>query len=1219
MKILKIELQNINSLQSETPIIIDFEAPIFQDVGLYAITGATGAGKTTILDAITIALYQQVPRFNRSNIKAGLIDVVSYGATDALSRVTFSIKNVRYEAQWSIRLFAKNRKRLSNPDENVRLKNLDTEEILAEKKTEFKIAVENITQLTYKQFLRSVLLAQGEFAAFLSANASEKGKLLEQITGEEIYKKIGEAIGARKAKETKVLDAIKSKINTEDLLSDNQRTELQKEQEDIALQIAALAPKTQQLEKILQWYAKEEALQKEKSQLEADTEILEKNKEAHKPTIELLKLHEKAKPFKEQVKIIKDAAHSILEKKEELQKLMGAEKADAEQLEVAKKEALQSKEILIQKEKEQTEWLPKLDTVIKLDVNILTLTQQKNSLTETFQQRSKVIADLKESVAKKQIESEQLKEKCNVLESYIVANKSTLLLEKELTDWNTKLTLRKNKGEQLQELSKSKIEKEKALENLKHTVSQKAQKLEAENKRIGLLVEKLKEIDTAIAKKDLTAALAKQEQLKDQQETLANAVRIAKTFLIDSKTKNDLEAEVKRLTDHSTSLKSELGILTPKISQAKEAVEDAEKILHLERTVKSFEDERKKLVEEDPCPLCGSTEHPYVVSYQTIELSKSQKTVTDRKEKLSLLQEQYKQLEIKIAKTETSLAATIKNLEDRTVKIHAHHTDFGLLPTEIAIDNLESLETSLKLTNAQLKSVGDEITQAQDLQKQKEVTSTRLISEKEKVGTLQEEIAASKENLKNSTEELLNKTAEQEKLIEALSISEKGLQENLVMHQLQLPAIEDTNQFIKKLDTKITTYKAKEKQFDTHKNELAQLHIIIQNTSKQLDDKAKENDQQQEAITKLVTQLQQDTAQRKEILPIEITTDQKRNELQNGIEKAKTEEKRSTSFQQKLEQKQAVIQREREILKKDVESLNTRIAKDTEALNKAIIPTDFTSRSAVENALLNTEDETKYQSILRKLEDKTLELKTRKERWSISSTEQEKEKDFETSMEGAKKDRQELEQTKSKLLKETGSLKQKIALDDQIRERNKTVISEIAIQEKIVHKWKTLLELIGGSKDAFNTYVQRLTLQNLINLANIRLYKLNKRYSLKMKEEYSSGEELNFMLVDHYQADETRLVDTSSGGEKFLISLSLALGLSDLASHNVAIGSLFIDEGFGTLDNNTLETVIATLETLQAQGKMIGIISHVENLKERISTQIQVLKKNNGVSEVVII
>jgi exonuclease SbcC len=98
-----------------------------------------------------------------------------------------------------------------------------------------------------------------------------------------------------------------------------------------------------------------------------------------------------------------------------------------------------------------------------------------------------------------------------------------------------------------------------------------------------------------------------------------------------------------------------------------------------------------------------------------------------------------------------------------------------------------------------------------------------------------------------------------------------------------------------------------------------------------------------------------------------------------------------------------------------------------------------------------------------------------------------------------------------------------------------------------------------------------------------------------------------------------RYVDTSSGGEKFIISLSLALALSDLASSNVRIDSLFIDEGFGTLDSNTLETVISTLETLQSQGKMIGIISHVENLKERIPTQIQITKKSNGISSVDIV
>jgi exonuclease SbcC len=178
------------------------------------------------------------------------------------------------------------------------------------------------------------------------------------------------------------------------------------------------------------------------------------------------------------------------------------------------------------------------------------------------------------------------------------------------------------------------------------------------------------------------------------------------------------------------------------------------------------------------------------------------------------------------------------------------------------------------------------------------------------------------------------------------------------------------------------------------------------------------------------------------------------------------------------------------------------------------------------------------------------------------------------------------------------------------------VYLEISKQELVVKKWNDLMNLLGGSKDAFNTYVQRLTLHNLIQLANVHLFKLNKRYSLRMDETYKPGEELYFKLIDHFQTDEARYVDTSSGGEKFLISLALALGLSDLASNNVSIDSLFIDEGFGTLDTQTLETVIATLETLQAQGKMIGIISHVDNLKERIHAQIRVVKKSHGVSEV---
>jgi exonuclease SbcC len=297
---------------------------------------------------------------------------------------------------------------------------------------------------------------------------------------------------------------------------------------------------------------------------------------------------------------------------------------------------------------------------------------------------------------------------------------------------------------------------------------------------------------------------------------------------------------------------------------------------------------------------------------------------------------------------------------------------------------------------------------------------------------------------------------------------------------------------------------------------------------------------------------------------------------------------------------------------KSVTSLNEEFL----SFEKAIEFSDFESRASVEQALLSLEDKTSFVKLVKAIEDRSLGLKTLGNRLKEDFEKLEKEKNFKDSADEADKKQKNIESDKNKLMERTGEIKQKFELDRQIKERNQAVASEISRQEQVLKKWTDLMSLLGGSKHAFNTYVQRLTLHNLIQLANVHLFKLNKRYSLRLDSTYKSGEELFFKLIDHYQTDEARYVDTSSGGEKFLISLALALGLSDLASNNVSIDSLFIDEGFGTLDSQTLETVISSLETLQAQGKMIGIISHVENLKERIPAQIKVLKKSNGVSEV---
>ncbi|MUP46001.1 hypothetical protein E0K83_09625 [Gramella sp. BOM4] len=184
--------------------------------------------------------------------------------------------------------------------------------------------------------------------------------------------------------------------------------------------------------------------------------------------------------------------------------------------------------------------------------------------------------------------------------------------------------------------------------------------------------------------------------------------------------------------------------------------------------------------------------------------------------------------------------------------------------------------------------------------------------------------------------------------------------------------------------------------------------------------------------------------------------------------------------------------------------------------------------------------------------------------------------------------------------------------EDRIKRMNELSL-EIQEKEKQTKRWRLLNELIGDSKGKqFNDFAQDLTLGQLLKLANIRLQDLNDRYLIDKPE---PEEDDGLVTIDEHMGGQRRSVKTLSGGETFILSLSMALALSDLASKNVEINSLFIDEGFGTLDPETLDQTLDTLEKLQAESsKTIGVISHVDSLKERISTQIKLSRNGQGYS-----
>jgi exonuclease SbcC len=170
-------------------------------------------------------------------------------------------------------------------------------------------------------------------------------------------------------------------------------------------------------------------------------------------------------------------------------------------------------------------------------------------------------------------------------------------------------------------------------------------------------------------------------------------------------------------------------------------------------------------------------------------------------------------------------------------------------------------------------------------------------------------------------------------------------------------------------------------------------------------------------------------------------------------------------------------------------------------------------------------------------------------------------------------------------------------------------------QQQIWHKWGKLNELIGSQEGTkYRSFAQALTFEHLTGLANRQLQKMSERYILKRVGDAVNPFELS--VIDKFQNCEERTAQNLSGGEKFIASLSLALGLANMASKNMKIDTMFIDEGFGTLDSDYLDVALSALSNLQNEGKLIGVISHLTELKERITTHLEVTPTGNGHSKI---
>jgi DNA repair protein SbcC/Rad50 len=371
----------------------------------------------------------------------------------------------------------------------------------------------------------------------------------------------------------------------------------------------------------------------------------------------------------------------------------------------------------------------------------------------------------------------------------------------------------------------------------------------------------------------------------------------------------------------------------------------------------------------------------------------------------------------------------------------------------------------------------------------------------------------------------------------------------------------------------------------------------------------------------------QDKLERQEILKGEREVlANKRHEL-FGAKSVEEEEKRlhKQIADAEIIEKAARLHRDGE--KQLADTLKTRIASLQESLAKkdpelkcldehfllSIGKAGFSNEEAFLAARLTVNERNLLSARAKTLEGKQTELSARKTDRENSLKNAELIPLTEASLEELKAEYRKLEEALTTLREEIGGIKQKLSDNLQAREKIKDKQSAIDAQKKECAKWDALHALIGsvdGKK--YRNFAQGLTFELMVKHANRQLQKMSDRYLLKR----DNNEPLELNVVDNFQAGEIRSTKNLSGGEKFIVSLSLALGLSKMSSRKVRVDSLFLDEGFGTLDEEALETALESLSGLQHDGKLIGIISHVPALKERIMTQINVYPVSGGKSRI---
>lgn len=1224
MRILHIRFKNLNSLAGEWAI--DLTHPAFLSDGIFVITGPTGAGKTTILDAVCLALYGRTPRLPR--VTKSENEIMSRQTGECFAEVTFETRSGTFRCHWSQ---WRARKKASGELQAPRheLSDAVSGQVLESNVRGVADRVEEATGMDFERFTRSMLLAQGGFAAFLQAPPDQRAPILEQLTGTEIYSDVSKRVHARVVLERGKLETLETELAGIHLLEETEEQRLHTELAALVEQASEAARRSDQTQQALLWLEGIRTLQAELATLEDRKKQLAGRIEAFQPERRKLERANRALELSGAyagLVSLRDAQAQALRQHKEYGEALPACEAGLRQAETA---FASSGATLEHVKREREQGLKTIRSVREYDVK---LAEKETALSALKRELAEREAAFAATQATSRNLTKQLADSQAALTDVLEA------LERTAADQGLieHLSAIHHSCRQLLQLAETGREKKRAAET--------ALTRQRETARIHMEALSLKErqgqettrLEQAVALRRKTLAdLLGGRPIADWRARLMDMT--ARNGLLDKAEETLRRYEtclgaVKALERRQEKLAIDEAGFTQRLRTTEQEIRRLEAELEKEETeraecnrLRAFEEARRHLHDGEPCPLCGATEHPFAAL--------SVPASAEPEERLAQLKEARKQSGTLLTSLQGDLAGVLREREWVTEQYQKEVASLAEQESRVrerlALLDEPSLSAPLQelpLPSALLLSLQDirEATEAERrlaerILQQAEQTDTELQSlmaawEKARLdgARLELNLQTAAHHKDNAEQEAGRIERERGSLLEQYTALRQTVLQELRPYGIEALAADGLEALLHGLAERREAWLSREKRRDALQQKASALELEFRHLASRLLDMEKELGRQRETVRSLSEEREALQRDRRQLFE-DKSPDEEEKRLNGLVEEA---EKRLEAVRQTVDtarQHLAGLASKRETLERTLTERQAQLEPLEEDFRLRLSQTGFTDEAEYRDACLPEAERNslaqKEQSLLTeraeleaRLTDRIAQLATEREKQVTDSTREELDETLAA-----------LRNTLKRQQEAIGGLRQKLHDNHMVKLAHRERTAAVEAQRRECRRWNDLHDLIGSADGKkYRNFVQVLTFEIMIEHANRQLRRMTDRYLLLR----NTDQPLELDVIDGYQAGEIRSTKNLSGGESFIVSLALALGLSQMASKTVRVDSLFLDEGFGTLDEDTLDTALDTLAGLHRDGKLIGVISHVAALKERIGTQIQVTPKTGGRSAV---